>query len=88
MKVILVHEDNHGLIGIAKDYQSALAFLVKHDWLNGLCEFWDDENSEWVSIQNYFGDNWQTVLEELTLKDFNLLWEGCFTLEEAEVFGG
>lgn len=88
MKVILIHEDNHGLIGVAKDYQSAIAFLVKHDWLNGVCDFWDEKNSKWVLVQNHFGDNWQTIFENLSLKEFNQLWEGCFMLVEEEVYGG
>lgn len=88
MKVILIHEDNHGLIGVAKDYQSAITFLVKHDWLNGVCDFWDEENSKWVLVQNHFGDNWQTIFENLSLKEFNQLWEGCFMLVEEEIYGG
>ena len=32
--VICIHEDNHGLIGIAKDYKSAIDFLIREEWLD------------------------------------------------------
>ena len=88
MKAIVISEDNHGFIGLAANYSCAIDFLVKEDWLNGVCDFWDEENSKWVSVQNHFSDNWQTIFEGLSLKEFNRLWEGCFRLEEIEIYGG
>ena len=32
--VICIHEDNHGLIGVAKDYKSAIDFLIREEWLD------------------------------------------------------
>lgn len=87
MKAIVINEDNHGFIGLAANYPWAIDFLIKEDWLNSACDFWDEKNSKWVSVQNYFGDNWQAVLKGLTLEEFNRLWEGCFMLVEEEVHG-
>ena len=39
--VICIHEDNHGLIGIAKDYKSAIDFLIREEWLD--CNSDDDK---------------------------------------------
>ena len=33
MNIIIIHDDNHGVIGVAKDYDSAINFLVQDQWL-------------------------------------------------------
>ena len=33
MNIIIIHEDNHGVLGVAKDYDSAINFLVQTQWL-------------------------------------------------------
>ena len=33
MNIIIIHEDNHGVLGVAKDYDSAINFLVESKWL-------------------------------------------------------
>lgn len=33
MNIIIIHEDNHGVLGVAKDYDSAINFLVESQWL-------------------------------------------------------
>ena len=40
--VYLIEEENHGMIGVAKDYSSAIDFLVDSDWLDGKFEVWAD----------------------------------------------
>ena len=32
--VILIEEENHGIIGVAKDYSSVVDFLVNEGWLD------------------------------------------------------
>ena len=47
--VICIHEDNHDLIEIAKDYKSAIDFLIREEWL--------DYNSDNDIIMIYKSDN-------------------------------
>lgn len=60
MKVIQISEDNHGFIGIAKDYKSALIFLYNNGWLEGSTEVWigAHANPEYGRLDEVFGDNW------------------------------
>ena len=37
MDVIMVHEDNHGILGVAINYTSAIDMLVENKWLD---TFW------------------------------------------------
>lgn len=42
---VVIHEENHGFIGIAKDIESAFHFLIKEDWIDDL---WDNINQIYV----------------------------------------
>lgn len=82
MKVICIYEDNHGLIGVAKDYTSAIEYLIEEtDWL--------DENEitdEGLSVREKFGENWTEPIYNLEMCEFNDLFFGRFSLEEREVY--
>ena len=56
--IITIQEDNHGLIGIAKNYFSAIDFLIDEDWLDGNFELYnaikkiDQLNNEILNLKN------------------------------------
>lgn len=89
MKVLLIHEDNHGVIGIAKDVDSVVSFLIKESWLYEGTDICHDNGSGWVwePIKEVYSKDWEHFLRFLTVEQFNEIWEGCFYLEEKEVFG-
>ena len=70
-KVICIHEDNHGLIGIAKDYKSAIDFLVREEWLTDEIEPID------IVIISQWDD----------IDKFNNEFNGIYYLEVMEVVG-
>ena len=86
--VYLIEEDNHGNIGIAKDYLSAIDFLVDSDWLDSnfevYCDAFDDETK---SIKKDIGENWKDVIKSWDCETFNQYFEGCFCLYIEEVYG-
>ena len=43
MKVYVIHEDNHGVIGVADSYESAIQFLIDDEWLTEDFEIWNAE---------------------------------------------
>ena len=87
--VITIQEDNHGLIGIAKDYSSAIDFLVnKNYWLNEKFEVWvDNEDYLTQSIKDKLGENWKEIVSTWTIEQFNNFFEGSFYLIVEEVYG-
>ena len=89
MNVLLIHEDNHGVIGVAKDVDSAVSFLIKKGWLFENTYICHDNGSGWVwdPIKEVYGKDWEHFLRSLTVEQFNEIWESCFYLEEEEVFG-
>lgn len=84
MTVIVIEEDNHGMIGIAKDYESAIDFLLKDNWLNLEFEIMD-ENGNWVTLEN--SDISIEDIKKMDIDEFNKFFEGYFYLSIDTVWG-
>lgn len=83
MKVVLVSEENHGLIAVAADRAAAIDFLISTEWIMGYCELWFPEMQEGFCIKDLFSD-WQDWLRNTaTDKDFENMGYG---IEEKEVY--
>ena len=89
MTVISVHEDSHGLLCVAKDYQSAVMWLVCNDWLcDNLDVCCDTDTDEWHSLKDLLGEDWaDTIAEKWDVCNFNYFFDGYFRLEEIDVVG-
>lgn len=89
MKVILVNEDNHGLLCVAKDYYSAFNFLFNGYWIEDYTEIYDGEDEEgygiYVRVKEKLGENWVDDMATWDIKKFNDFWDGSFYLDEVEV---
>lgn len=84
MKVVIVSEDNHGLIQVAKDRAAAIDYLITSEWINGYCELWLPEKRDGFYIKDLFPD-WQDWLRNVaTDEDFENMG---FFLKEKEVYG-
>ena len=87
--VVLIEEDNHGQIGVAKDYPSAIDFLVNQNWLDDNYEVWvDNEISLTFTIAEHLGEDWQILIrDEWNTEEFNNFFEGSFYLTIEDVYG-
>lgn len=86
MNIIAIHEYNHGFIGVAIDVPSAIDFLFAHGWLDKNTEVYDGREQKWVSIIEYFGDNWQNIIRGMSAYDFNDAFLEVFELEPLWVY--
>lgn len=86
--VVIIKEDNHGQIGIAKDYPSAINFLIKEGWLDESFEVWVD-NEDYLTqfIDEKLGENWKEILSTWNIEEFNNFFEGNFYLTIEDVYG-
>ena len=86
-KVIIIDEENHGVIGVAENLLGAIAFIIEHDWLCGyeIVEF-KGENVSLDELQERFHLNstFETVVYCLH-EDENLL-EYLFHFTEAPLW--
>lgn len=86
MKVIIIHEDNHGMIGAVMNYSTAIEFLIRYNWLNGMCDV-VDKNGNFITVEEKFGKDWKDIILSWTVHRFNMEFEGSFNLELYGVYG-
>ena len=92
MKVFLIYEENHGLIGVcANTMGCVIDYLILTDWLSPDFVFSYEETEDGMeyytlgSMQKQ-NPNWKEYLQGLSVDEFNKLFEESFYLEEEEVF--
>lgn len=84
MKVILIHEDNHGIIGVAKDYKSAIDCLIQNQWLHNKTEVLNSLE-EWTTLEE-LGLDIETI-KKWDIEAFNDFFDGIFYLDVDTLWG-
>lgn len=87
MTVIMIDEECHGTIGIAKDFESARNFLFEKGWIDNMHEIYDDEIDDWRRLDDIFGEEWETKVRSMDRGEFEITFIGSFCFSEAEVYG-
>ena len=86
MTVILVHEENHDLITVAKDYKSAIKFLINNRWIEESMEVWNEDGT-YSRLDELLGeDAFDIITEKWDIDSFNTFWNGSFFLNEVNVY--
>lgn len=92
MKVFLIYEENHGVIGICANKMSCVIdYLLLTDWFSPdlVISYEEKENKiEYftLGVLQLQNPNWEEYLKGLSVDEFNEMFEGTFYLEEEEVF--
>lgn len=89
-KVLLLNEDNHGLLDVFYDYDTIIDYLIQEQWLNKDTEINNTDNSysdEWKSISEVLGEDWDIQLHKMNIDTFNNLFDGCFYIDSRRVYG-
>jgi len=86
MTVILVNEDSHGLLTVAKDYKSAIKFLIDNGWIKESMEVWNEDGT-YSRLDELLGeDAFDIITEKWDIGSFNTFWDGSFFLNEVNVY--
>jgi len=86
MTVILVYEENHDLIAVAKDYKSAIKFLINNRWIEESMEVWNEDGT-YSRLDKLLGeDAFDIITEKWDVSSFNIFWDGSFFLNEVNVY--
>ena len=81
MRVVLVYEENQGLIAVAKSYVSAVQFLVDYGWLNEQLEV-----EEGQTVFSLLGEDWLEKIKSWnSFARFTNFFEGYFSLSGTSV---
>lgn len=86
MKVVTIWTEWDGFIGVAKDYPSAVKFLIVNGFLEGTTEVDFNEGKDWRWVEELFVD-WQATILKWDIQKFNAFFDGVFLLTENTVFG-
>lgn len=85
MNVIIINEDNHGTIGIAKNMERAVQFLLDTDWLDEKFVIIENDGKE-LYIKEHLGEDWCELVRNMSVEEFNKYFEGSFCLYVEQVY--
>ena len=88
MDVVVVREENHGVLTVATDYPSAIHFLVKNGWIDDETEVYDVSNLYSTdTILNLYGKNWrEQMMQKWNLAKFNIVCGTYFNLQRIPLY--
>ena len=92
MKVITIHEENHGLIGTATTMNAAFHFLIEYDWLTPAFDLYDEATGAWCTLADVFESKGieptkQNILAwAMEFADDWQMWDGAFYFNEEFVY--
>lgn len=79
MKVIMINEECHGFIALAKDVRAAVNYLVDNNWLDERVMVETEEGIE-ISVVERLGENWLEQILNWDVDTFNDFFCNIFTL--------
>lgn len=85
-KVYCAYEDNHGMVGLAIDYSSAIDGLVEEGWLDGNTEL-VDEDGNFFTVKGKMGEKWLDKIKKWDVTTFNIFFDGCLWISTMEIWG-
>lgn len=82
MRIVLISEENHGIIAAAKDYRSSIEYLARSNWIRSEFEIGENE-----TIISALGEDWkeQMIKWNSFVRLENFL-NGLFTFECTELY--
>ena len=81
MKVILVSEESHGIIGVATSMTAAKCFLLARNWVTAYTTLYVEERG-WSFLIDLYGENWKKAYMGF---DTDLLADMGFYIHEEEL---
>ena len=85
MKVIMINEECHGFIALAKDVRAAVNYLVDNGWLNERILVEVGEEDIVVPIIERLGENWLEQMLTWDVDTFNDFFYNIFTISWEKV---
>ena len=69
MKVILISEENHGIIGCVASEKDVILWLTRENWVNQYTEVYKSETHSYETIKDRYGLTWFQKLSKMNLRD-------------------
>ncbi len=92
MNVIFINEESDGILSVTDTVTHAVDYLINNDWLSENTELliFIQEMGEWkeITVKEKLGENWEAILRNASIDEFNNYIEGVFFLSEERVYTG
>ena len=69
MTVCIIHEENHGVIGVAKNLTAAKQWLLENNWVNNVSDIYDEETELTNTLEGKYGHNWLDYYKSFCVND-------------------
>lgn len=69
MTVCIIHEENHGTIGVAMNLVAAKQWLIESNWVNSGSEIYDEETELPNTLEGKYGHNWLDYYKSFSTDD-------------------
>jgi hypothetical protein len=69
MTVCIIHEENHGTIGVAKNLTAAKQWLIENNWVNKVSDIYDEETEQVNTLEGKYGHNWLDYYKSFSADD-------------------
>lgn len=90
MKVILISEENHGIIGCVASEKDVMPWLTRENWVNQYTEIDKQDACGYMcgyeTIKERFGLTWFQTLSKMNLNDLTEALDYLFCFEPIEVW--
>lgn len=86
MNVVTVWHDGDFLC-VAKDYRSAVIFLINQRYIDGSDEVLADEPNKYCRLDEYLGEDWADIMaDKWDAAEFNAFYDYWFEIQENYVY--
>lgn len=73
MEIVVIIEENHGVIGIATNYKAAKQWLIRKGWIDQYSEIYNCDTSKWESLEELYGENWKETYMNFDKEDMECM---------------
>ena len=84
MEIIVIYEDNHGIIGVATTNKAAKQWLIRKGWVDQYSDIYNPDTSKWESLKELYGENWKEAYMNFDKEEMECMG---FYLKEKELIG-
>lgn len=88
MYIYICYEEDNGVLIVADSVESAIDYLIADNWITEGTEIHIDNSGygDWVELGNHFGDEWETIIRNLSRNNFNLMFFERFYIRKDELY--
>ena len=90
MKVTIIHEENHGFIGVATTQRAAWRWILEKGWFSAYDDIWIYDQCEYVPACDIIGKPAEEICDDefidWLIANIGPQYQTCFTFTIKEVF--